>query len=242
MNTYFIEDGFDETLIPVDFEKCGQIRDDYLYKTLVCPMKEGVTMTCIFDCCHSGTVLDLPYIFMADGHQDGMGLLESFNPDKVEQAAATPASDSDDEVEELIEAETFEEDEEEEVEEEVETVADTEAAVAPTPTPPQPPASPTKRPSAATDCPPEPEAAPTGEMQEVFVKFNSETIVINADSGDKFVEVKKELEKKTGVLIKDQHIIYNGLNIKFADHRSLKYYGCQGGCFMTMTDKSKVKA
>jgi hypothetical protein len=61
------EDGYDETLIPVDFQKQGQIRDDDLLRILVRPMKEGVTMTCLMDCCHSGTVLDLPYRFTADG-------------------------------------------------------------------------------------------------------------------------------------------------------------------------------
>lgn len=61
------EDGYDETLIPVDFQQHGQIRDDDLLRILVHPLKKGVTMTCLMDCCHSGTVLDLPYRFTADG-------------------------------------------------------------------------------------------------------------------------------------------------------------------------------
>jgi hypothetical protein len=55
------EDGNDETLIPVDFEKAGQIRDRDVLKALIHPMPAGVTMTCLIDCCHGGTVLDLPY-------------------------------------------------------------------------------------------------------------------------------------------------------------------------------------
>lgn len=51
----------------MDFQQQGQIRDDDLLRILVRPMKEGVTMTCLMDCCHSGTVLDLPYRFTADG-------------------------------------------------------------------------------------------------------------------------------------------------------------------------------
>lgn len=62
---------------PQDFEKKGQIRDDDLLKVLVHPMPEGVTMTCLMDCCHSGTVLDLPYRFTADG--DLMDVNEKVN-------------------------------------------------------------------------------------------------------------------------------------------------------------------
>ena len=89
------EDGYDETLIPVDFQSAGkfnitvvivrkvttngfnsflfpcffstgQIRDDDLLKHLVKAMPQGVLMTCLMDCCHSGTVLDLPYNFIAE--------------------------------------------------------------------------------------------------------------------------------------------------------------------------------
>jgi len=73
------EDGYDETLIPVDFEKRGQIRDDDLLKILVSPMSEGVTMTCLMDCCHSGTVLDLPYRFTSDGDLEEMEMNERCN-------------------------------------------------------------------------------------------------------------------------------------------------------------------
>lgn len=58
-------DGYDETLVPVDFARSGQIRDDDLYESLVGCMPRGVYMTCLMDCCHSGTVLDLPYKFVA---------------------------------------------------------------------------------------------------------------------------------------------------------------------------------
>jgi hypothetical protein len=60
------DDGFDETLIPVDFKRAGQIIDDDILKILVKPMRQGVTVTVLMDCCHSGTVLDLPYRFSAD--------------------------------------------------------------------------------------------------------------------------------------------------------------------------------
>ncbi len=61
------DDGFDETLIPVDFQSAGQIVDDDLCNQLVKAMPRGVLVTSLMDCCHSGTVLDLPYRFTADG-------------------------------------------------------------------------------------------------------------------------------------------------------------------------------
>jgi hypothetical protein len=53
----------DETLVPLDHRKAGQITDDLLRATLIKPLKAGVKLTAIFDSCHSGTVLDLPYVY-----------------------------------------------------------------------------------------------------------------------------------------------------------------------------------
>ncbi|CAI2167089.1 1074_t:CDS:10 [Funneliformis geosporum] len=61
------EDGFDETIMPLDFEINGQIIDDELHNLMVAPLPAGVRLTVIFDCCHSGTVLDLPYIYSTRG-------------------------------------------------------------------------------------------------------------------------------------------------------------------------------
>lgn len=72
-------DGYDETLVPLDFQQNGQIRDDDLLKTLVIPMQKGVFVTSIMDCCHSGTVLDLPYTFKADGEDAGEGMQHDAN-------------------------------------------------------------------------------------------------------------------------------------------------------------------
>ena len=72
-------DGYDETLVPLDYQSAGQIRDDDLFNTLVGPMKKGVQLTCIMDCCHSGTILDLPYVFKADGEQTEMAPSPDFD-------------------------------------------------------------------------------------------------------------------------------------------------------------------
>jgi metacaspase-1 len=53
------KDGFDELLSTVD----GDITDDELRDHIVFKLKKDVTMFCIFDCCMSGTVMDLPYRF-----------------------------------------------------------------------------------------------------------------------------------------------------------------------------------
>ena len=57
------DDGYDETMIPVDYQTAGQIIDDDIFMTLIHPLKAGVHMTCIIDCCHSGTILDLPFTY-----------------------------------------------------------------------------------------------------------------------------------------------------------------------------------
>eukprot|EP00916_Digyalum_oweni_P007225 GHVL01012222.1.p1 GENE.GHVL01012222.1~~GHVL01012222.1.p1 ORF type:complete len:641 (+),score=120.41 GHVL01012222.1:40-1923(+) len=56
-------DGFDETILPCDFKTTGQMTDDELYNTLVRPLPSGTRLTCIMDCCHSGTGLDLPFTY-----------------------------------------------------------------------------------------------------------------------------------------------------------------------------------
>lgn len=56
-------DGFNETILPLDYQRAGQITDDVIWNILVWPLTSGVRLTAIMDCCHSGTGLDLPYEF-----------------------------------------------------------------------------------------------------------------------------------------------------------------------------------
>ncbi|CAI9102076.1 OLC1v1000270C1 [Oldenlandia corymbosa var. corymbosa] len=55
-------DGYDETLCPLDFETQGMIVDDEINATIVRPLPHGARLHAIIDACHSGTVLDLPFL------------------------------------------------------------------------------------------------------------------------------------------------------------------------------------
>ncbi|RIA93234.1 caspase domain-containing protein [Glomus cerebriforme] len=74
------DDGYDETIMPLDFQKNGQIIDDIMHDIMVRPLPPGVRLTAIFDSCHSGTALDLPYIYSTHGKVKEPNLLsESSN-------------------------------------------------------------------------------------------------------------------------------------------------------------------
>ncbi|CAG8590607.1 20385_t:CDS:2 [Cetraspora pellucida] len=61
------EDGYDETIMPLDFRTKGQIIDDEMHHILVDSLPAGCRLTVVFDSCHSGTVLDLPYMYSTRG-------------------------------------------------------------------------------------------------------------------------------------------------------------------------------
>ncbi|KAL8291866.1 hypothetical protein RQP46_002124 [Phenoliferia psychrophenolica] len=61
------DDGYDETIYPLDFKNAGQIVDDQMHEILVRPLPMGCRLTAIFDSCHSGSALDLPYIYSTQG-------------------------------------------------------------------------------------------------------------------------------------------------------------------------------
>lgn len=61
------EDGNDEVIYPVDFKQAGHIVDDQIHDILVKPLPAGARLTAIFDSCHSGSCLDLPYIYSTNG-------------------------------------------------------------------------------------------------------------------------------------------------------------------------------
>jgi metacaspase-1 len=81
------DDGYDEVIYPVDFKRAGHIVDDEIHHIVVKPLVAGVRLTAIFDSCHSGSVLDLPYIYSTKGvlkepnlaAEAGQGLLNAFS-------------------------------------------------------------------------------------------------------------------------------------------------------------------
>jgi len=54
------DDGQDEAICPVDYERAGVITDDLL-KKIFKYFNPNTKVTCVFDCCHSGTIGDLKY-------------------------------------------------------------------------------------------------------------------------------------------------------------------------------------
>ena len=83
-------DGCDETLVPVDYETAGMMRDDEIRALLVEPLRgTGATLRGALDCCHSGTGMDLKY---------NLGLAEDSVPSRRREAGgeaggAAPAAD-----------------------------------------------------------------------------------------------------------------------------------------------------
>jgi metacaspase-1 len=79
------DSGFDDTIVPLDFETNGQLDSDKLHRTLVSALPPNSTLFVIFDCCHSGSAIELPFVFRSDADGNvslldnakaGMGLLQ----------------------------------------------------------------------------------------------------------------------------------------------------------------------
>ncbi|KIY71509.1 peptidase C14 [Cylindrobasidium torrendii FP15055 ss-10] len=78
-------DGYDEVIYPLDHEQAGHIVDDDMHAVMVAPLPAGCRLTAIFDSCHSGSALDLPYIYSTEGKvkepnlaaEAGQGLLSA---------------------------------------------------------------------------------------------------------------------------------------------------------------------
>ncbi|KAG8988810.1 Ca(2+)-dependent cysteine protease [Tulasnella sp. JGI-2019a] len=78
--------GFDQVIYPVDYAAAGHIVDDEMHDIMVSgvypgkPLPPGCRLTAIFDSCHSGTALDLPFIYSTEGKiKNGARLLGKQN-------------------------------------------------------------------------------------------------------------------------------------------------------------------
>jgi DNA-binding beta-propeller fold protein YncE len=56
--------GMDDTIVPIDYQQAGMILDKELHEMLINPLPQACRLTAFFDCCHSGSVLDLPYTYV----------------------------------------------------------------------------------------------------------------------------------------------------------------------------------
>jgi hypothetical protein len=77
------DSGFDDTIVPLDYKTKGQLDSDTLHKRLVSKMADGcqlhglcahfcfiapllTLLLVVFDCCHSGSAIELPYVYRTD--------------------------------------------------------------------------------------------------------------------------------------------------------------------------------
>jgi uncharacterized caspase-like protein len=79
-------DGYDEVIFPLDFARAGHIVDDDMNTMMVKSLPQGCRLTAVFDSCHSGTALDLPYVYHSDGRLKGAQISSS-----ARVAKSTPA-------------------------------------------------------------------------------------------------------------------------------------------------------
>ncbi|EIN05383.1 hypothetical protein PUNSTDRAFT_74822 [Punctularia strigosozonata HHB-11173 SS5] len=69
-------DGKDEVIYPLDYRTAGPIIDDEMHAIMVRSLPRGCRLTALFDSCHSGSALDLPYSYHSDGRIKSMGVTD----------------------------------------------------------------------------------------------------------------------------------------------------------------------
>ncbi|KAI0319439.1 caspase domain-containing protein [Amylostereum chailletii] len=97
-------DGYDEVIFPLDYKTKGVITDDLMHEILassfgfehiylgaerlgqVSPLPAGCRLTGLFDSCHSGSILDLPYLYHSNGRVKGSQVARNFRKER-----STPA-------------------------------------------------------------------------------------------------------------------------------------------------------
>ncbi|KAK6456705.1 caspase domain-containing protein [Scheffersomyces xylosifermentans] len=77
------ESGMDDVIYPVDFQQVGHIVDDDMHAIMVRPLPPGCRLTALYDSCHSGTALDLPYVYSTKGVVKEPNLLKDAGGDAL---------------------------------------------------------------------------------------------------------------------------------------------------------------
>jgi len=75
-------DGFDEVIFPLDHGRAGMITDDVMNELLVRPIPDGCRLTALFDSCHSGSILDLVYLYSSKGRTKKSEVSKGFHQQK----------------------------------------------------------------------------------------------------------------------------------------------------------------
>jgi hypothetical protein len=82
------EKGYDDVIFPVDYQQTSHIVDSDLNNYLVHSLPQGCRLTSLFDSCHSGTVLDLPYQYHSNGRLVGKNISPHWRASKASSADA----------------------------------------------------------------------------------------------------------------------------------------------------------
>lgn len=67
-------DGWDEVILPSDYQKAGHILDDDIHRIMVRGLCKGAHLTVLVDACNSGTIMDLPFVHGLLGGELGNAL------------------------------------------------------------------------------------------------------------------------------------------------------------------------
>lgn len=84
------DDGYDETLVPIDYKKSGHVLDDTIFALLVKQLPYGVHLFAMTDCCHSGSVFDLPYEAQVTANGVNHTDREAHSPTKLGKRMSKP--------------------------------------------------------------------------------------------------------------------------------------------------------
>lgn len=75
------DEGYDEVIYPLDYERSGHIVDDDMHAIMVRQLPPGCRLTALFDSCHLGTALDLPYVYLTKGIIKEPSMIKDYGKD-----------------------------------------------------------------------------------------------------------------------------------------------------------------